>query len=157
MVAFEERIAGCRRGEGHVGGFSVNFHSPETIRGKRSNPNFLGGCTGERSEHAVGGDGGRGGEEAGVRPQRLIRALGVCRMCRVGQALKKRQPAGDVPAESHGFRAMNAVEYIIHGPENREFHISDLLYVPKLLDSRNLVSYSPTSPLSSPTRRDVPL
>ena len=69
--AFEERIAGCRRGYGHVGGFSVNFHSPETIRGKRSNPNFLGGCTGERSEHAVGGDGGRGGEEAGVRASTL--------------------------------------------------------------------------------------
>ena len=62
-VAFEERIAGCRRGDGHVGGFSVNFHSPETVRGKRSNPIFLGGCTGERSEHAGGGDGGGGGEE----------------------------------------------------------------------------------------------
>jgi hypothetical protein len=70
------RIAGCRRSEGHVGGFLVNFHSPETIRGKRSNPNFLGGCTGELSEHAGGEDGGGGGEETeDLREERLVSSL----------------------------------------------------------------------------------
>ena len=42
LVAHEEWSAGCRRGEGRVGGFAVNFLGPKTIRGKRSNPHLLG-------------------------------------------------------------------------------------------------------------------
>jgi hypothetical protein len=73
--------------------------------GGSSNPIFVGGCTGERCEHAGGGNGRRGGEEAEDLGARDLLAAGAC-PCGSGA---RREPATSsasstspqAPAEPH--------------------------------------------------------
>ena len=78
LVAHEEWSAGCRRGEGRVGGFALNFLGPKTIRGKRSSPHLWShdvarprrGSTRCRLDRRSPREHGRRGRRAGYRGAR---------------------------------------------------------------------------------------